>query len=477
MRKIGLMLLFALIAGMVGGGVVALWWHRSAVPTASPSTQGPAVYLPMYPTRYGEPLEQGFVEGARRATPAVVFIRGYGERMAGEDFWNFWQLWLPRSQPIYSAGSGVVWSSDGYIVTNFHVIREAQRILVSFSDKRTLEAEVVGVDAGADLALLKVRVTGLTPLPLANSDSIAIGQWVLAIGNPYNLTYTVTAGIISARGRNLNLLQGPLPLESFIQTDAAINPGNSGGALVDLSGRLVGINTAIASRTGSYVGYGFAIPVNIVRKVVADLKEFGVVQRAFLDADVRDLPSDEPIAASAAELEGVFIRSVYSGGAAEKAGLRPGDRLLKIDGLPVQTQVELAERLAQKRPGDKVRLTYRRQQQILETTLLLTNEDGEPTLLQRKIYRSENLGADLVPISRREAADLGLRKGIRVTNVRGGLLAQMGLSEGFIIISVNRYVPDSPEELEKILLSTRGGLAIEGMTPQGMRTYMSFYRR
>jgi len=473
MRKVGLVLAGALLAGFLGGTAAGFWMSKRQ----ASERQTPVVYLPLREARYQGPPEGGFVQAAHRATPSVVFIRGYSERMAGEDFWSFWGLWMPRSQSVYTAGSGVVWSSDGYIVTNFHVVRDAQRILVSFPDKRTLAAEYIGGDANADLALLKVKATGLPPLPLANSDSIAIGQWVLAIGNPYNLTYTVTAGIISARGRNLNLLRGPLPIESFIQTDAAINPGNSGGALVDLSGRLVGINTAIASRTGSYVGYGFAIPVNIVKKVVADLREFGVVQRAFLDADVQDLPEEGPTTASPGELSGLFVKAVYPGGTAEKAGLRPGDRILKVDGHPLQKQAELAEKLAQKRPGDKIRLTYKRGEQILETTATLTNEDGEPVLLRRKFYRSDALGADLVPISKREATELGIRRGVRITNLRNGLLAQMGLQEGVIIIAVNRYTPESPEELEKILLSSRGRLVIEGVDAYGKPFMYSFFQR
>ncbi len=478
MRKVGLVIAVALIAGLAGGAVTSLWILRQASPdNATTQLEKSVVYLPLREVRQQSPSDESFVEAAKRATPAVVFIRGFSERIAGEDFWSFWGLWLPRSQPVYTAGSGVVWSSDGYIVTNFHVVRDAQRILVSFPDKRTLQAEFVGGDASADIALLKVHATGLTPLPLANSDSISIGQWVLAIGNPYNLTYTVTGGIISARGRNLNLLRGALPIESFIQTDAAINPGNSGGALVDLSGRLVGINTAIASRTGSYVGYGFAIPINVVRKVVADIREFGMVQRAFLDVELQDLPEEGPTTASPEELAGLFVKAVSPGGAADKAGLRPGDRILKVDGVPVQTQAELAERLAQKRPADKVRITYKRQNRISETTAILTNEEGEPALLRSRSYRSEALGAHLVPITRREAADLGLKRGFRIANLRNGLLMQMGLQEGTIIVAINRYVPESPEELERILLNSRGRLIIEGVDTYGRPFTYSFYQR
>ncbi len=467
-------LLVAGIVGLVAGTIGA------AVAYSILSQPKPAqtVIVPMHSARWTEAGElPSFVSAAKRATPSVVFIRAYGERTAGDEFWSFWGLWMPRTQQVYSAGSGVIWSEDGYIVTNFHVVREASRILVTFPNKTTLPAELVGADAGVDIALLKVKATNLPPLPLANSDSVQIGEWVLAIGNPYNLTYTVTAGIISARGRNLNLLQGPLPLESFLQTDAAINPGNSGGALVNIRGQLVGINTAIASRTGSYVGYGFAIPVNIVRKVVEDLKKYGLVQRAFLDIEVSDFTEELTTELSAEELQGLYIGRVTPGGAAAKAGLKVGDYLIAVEGTPVQTQAELYEKLAQYRPGDKVKLTYRRNGRLYETTATLTNEEGEPTLLRRTIYRSEKLGADIVPLSSREAERLGVKGGFRLQNVRSGLLSQIGLREGFVLLSLNGYLPKSPEELEEILLKVRGRLTIQGIDAQGRLVTYSFQMR
>ncbi len=467
-------LLLAGIVGLVAGTIGA------AVAYSIFGQPKPAqtVIVPMHSARWTEASElPSFVSAAKRATPSVVFIRAYGERTAGDEFWSFWGLWMPRTQQVYSAGSGVIWSEDGYIVTNFHVVREASRILVTFPNKTTLPAELVGADAGVDIALLKVKATNLPPLPLANSDSVQIGEWVLAIGNPYNLTYTITAGIISARGRNLNLLQGPLPLESFLQTDAAINPGNSGGALVNVRGQLVGINTAIASRTGSYVGYGFAIPVNIVRKVVEDLKKYGLVQRAFLDIEVSDFTEELTTELSAEELQGLYIGRVTPGGAAAKAGLKVGDYLLAVEGTPVQTQAELYEKLAQYRPGDKVKLTYRRNGRLYETTATLTNEEGEPTLLRRTIYRSEKLGADIVPLSSREAERLGVKGGFRLQNVRSGLLSQIGLGEGFVLLSLNGYLPKSPEELEEILVKVRGQLTIQGIDAQGRLVTYSFQMR
>ncbi|MCS6789656.1 MAG: trypsin-like peptidase domain-containing protein [Bacteroidia bacterium] len=471
MRKWLPLIVVGLFAGIVSG--VSVYLFTSARPQALTP-----VIVPITPTRFQELTEEkgNFAEAARKAIASVVFIRAYGERVASEDFWNFWEFWMPRSQRIYSAGSGVVWSRDGYIVTNFHVVREANKILVSFPDKRILEAELIGADASTDIALLRVKASGLIPLSLANSDSVQIGEWVLAVGNPYNLTYTVTAGIISARGRNLRLLQGKSAPESFLQTDAAINPGNSGGALVNLNGQLVGINTAIASQTGSYVGYGFAIPSNIVRKVVEDLQKYGQVQRAYLDAEVADLPEEGATDASPEELQGVHVLKVYSGGSAEKAGLRAGDKILRVEGFPVQTEPELLERIAQYRPGDKVKITYRRAGRIYETYLTLTNEEGETTLLKREVYHSEKLGADLVAITGREAQRLGIQRGYRIQNLRAGVLAQLGLTEGFIMVSLNNYVPSSAKELEEILLKVRGRLTIQGVDAYGRSMYLRIER-
>mgnify|MGYP000589705841 CR=1 FL=1 len=472
MRKLWVLVVgVGLVSGVVAAGGMYLWFRANLQPS-------PAIVVPMRSMRLEEgPVNGSFVEAARKATPSVVFIRAFGERVAGEDFWGFWGLWMPRSQQVYSAGSGVVWSQDGYIVTNFHVVRDASQIRVTFPDKRTLPARLVGADAGVDIALLKVDATGLPSLPLANSDSVQIGEWVLAIGNPYNLTYTVTAGIISARGRNLNLLQGSFPLESFLQTDAAINPGNSGGALVNLRGQLVGINTAIASRTGSYVGYGFAIPVNIVRKAVEDLIRYGLVQRAFLDLEVTDFLEGDATGLSSQELEGLYVGRVRPGGAADKAGIKVGDHLLTVDGVPVQTQAELLERLAQHRPGDKVKLTYRRNGRLYETTAVLTNEDGEPTILRRQVYHSKKLGADIVPLSKRECEELGVEGGYRVLNLRSGLLAQMGVTEGFVILSLNNYFPRSPQELEEVLSGVRGRLILQGVDAQRRQVTLSLFMR
>lgn len=460
--------------GALSAGVVGSWvYHRFSAPSHSPEP----IYIPVRPTQLAESLKSNdlFVKASQKAIPSVVFIRAYGEVVASDEFWDFWSLWIPRRQSIYSAGSGVIISSEGYIVTNLHVIRNAQRIEVTLKNKHTYTAEVVGVDANTDLALLKISAPNPTPIEWGDSDAAQIGEWVLALGNPYNLTYTVTAGIISARGRNINILDSPLPIESFIQTDAAINPGNSGGALVNLRGELIGINTAIASKTGAYVGYGFAIPSNIVRKVIEDIQKYGHTQRAFLDAHVVDIEQSMADKIPDEDFSGVYVESVIDKGAADKAGLQEGDILLKIQDRPIDNYAEYLERLSLYRPGDKIKITFKRGKKILDTYAILNNEDGEPRPFKRTYYRSQVLGVDITPLTRNEAKRLGVKKGFKLVNFRSSRLALLGLREGYIILRINRYAPQSAEELARILENTRGRIEIEGIDPEGRRSYFSFF--
>ncbi|MGQ9864155.1 MAG: trypsin-like peptidase domain-containing protein [Bacteroidia bacterium] len=460
--------------GALAAGIVGSWlYHRFSAPSFSPKP----IYIPVRPTQLAQSATTNdlFVQASQKAMPSVVFIRAYGEVVASDDFWDFWSLWIPRRQSIYSAGSGVIISAEGYVVTNLHVIRNAQRIEVTLKNKHTYPAQVVGVDANTDLALLKISAPNLTPIEWGNSDATQIGEWVLALGNPYNLTYTVTAGIISARGRNINILNSPLPIESFIQTDAAINPGNSGGALVNLRGELIGINTAIASKTGAYVGYGFAIPSNIVRKVVEDIQKYGHTQRAFLDADVIDIDQTLADKIPDEDFSGVYVQSVIDKGAADKAGLQKGDILLKIQDHSIDNYAEYLERLSLYRPGDKIKITFKRNKKILETYATLNNEDGEPRPFKRTYYRSDLLGVDITPLTRNEAEKLGVKQGYKLVNFRSSRLSYVGLQEGYIILRINRYVPQSAEELAHILENTRGRIEIEGIDPEGRRSYFSFF--
>jgi len=306
-----------------------------------------------------------FTQAAEMSVGAVVHVKTkynvYGKQYV-DPFYQFF-FGRPQQQPQQQAqasGSGVILSEDGYIVTNNHVIAQANEIEVVLNDKRSFTAQLIGTDPNTDIALLKIDATGLPTLQMGNSDDLKIGEWVLAVGNPFNLTSTVTAGIVSAKARNINILDADMKIESFIQTDAAVNPGNSGGALVNTRGELVGINTAIASQTGSYAGYAFAVPTSIVQKVVADLRQYGSVQRALLGIRMLDITSDVQQYYGLKSLEGVYIAEVVPGSAAEKAGVASGDVLIAVDGTAVNSSSELQEKIARHNPGDQVTLTVLR---------------------------------------------------------------------------------------------------------------------
>ena len=309
----------------------------------------------------------------------------------------------------------------------------------------------------------------------ANSDLLQIGEWVLAVGNPFNLTSTVTAGIVSAKGRNINVVAGQFPIESFIQTDAAINPGNSGGALVNLKGELVGINTAIASKTGSFNGYGFAIPINIVKKVIRDLREYGEVQRAFAGLEVIDIDADIAKKIGDNTFLGVLIGEVFSDGAAAQAGLKAGDVILKVDNVETNSKAMFLERLSYYRPGEKIKLFVKRKAGTTEFTLTLTNKEGTTGVLKNETITSNSLGADFTPLSKVEKQKMGVAYGYRISNLKSGKIASMGLPEGFVILSINQVRPSTIEELIGLLESSRGRLTIEGIHPNGSKGTYSFF--
>lgn len=455
---------------MIGRGSGNLSSKSVATTPASQATIRSNTWLP----QNGE--VSSFSEAAERGKASVVFIKTLTEapRRRQDDFWSFFDFYGNRG-PIASAGSGVILTEDGYIVTNNHVVERADQIEVSLPNKHTYKATVVGTDPRTDLAVLKVEATALTPISLSNSDSVRIGDWVLAVGNPFNLTYTVTAGIISAKGRNINIVNDQFPIESFIQTDAAINPGNSGGALINLQGQLIGINTAIASRTGYYTGYGFAIPSNIVRKVVDDLRVHGSVQQAFLGADVIDIDNSIGEKLGLEDYSGVYVESVLAESAAAKAGLEKEDVIIAIGETMVDTKATFLELISLYRPGDKVEVRIRRGAQQKTLKLVMQNEEGTTAILKDRTVRSEELGADIKPLSKLEQQTLGVPKGYRLMNIRSGRIAQMGLAEGFVLLSLNGYVPETVDELVKLINGARGRIVIEGISPDGSRAKYSFY--
>lgn len=374
-----------------------------------------------------------------------------------------------QQQPVMSSGSGVIISSDGYIVTNNHVIRDANEIEIILNDKRTYQAEVVGKDPTTDIALLKINEQDLPFMEYGNSDDIKIGEWVLAVGNPFNLTSTVTAGIVSAKSRSIQIL-GQMSIEAFIQTDAAVNPGNSGGALVDTSGKLVGINTAIASQTGSYSGYSFAVPVSIVQKVVADLLEYGEVQRGLLGINIREIDNQLVEKENLSTTDGVYVVSAMEGGGAEAAGIKAGDIIVSVNGERVNTVPQLQERVSRYRPGDNLQVEVIRDGKRKPFTVTLRNIHGN-TEIVKTADKITILGATFEPLPESEKQRLRIKYGIKVTKIGSGKLYQAGIKEGYIITQANRVPINSEEDLKKVIDVLNEGLFLSGIYPNGKVTY------
>jgi serine protease Do len=368
-------------------------------------------------------------------------------------------------------GSGVILTSDGYIVTNNHVIEGAQKIGVVLNDNREYEARLVGSDSSTDLAVLKIDGENLPLLRYGDSDALRLGEWVLAVGNPFNLTSTVTAGIVSAKARNIGINTAEFSIESFIQTDAAVNPGNSGGALVNQRGELVGINTAIASRTGSFAGYSFAVPITIVRKVVEDLKEFGEVQRALLGVVIATVNADVAKEYNLDKIEGVYVTDVSENGAAKDAGIKSGDVILAVGNRKVNATSELQEAVSQFRPGDDVKITVKRNNSEKLFTVTLRNKLGDTGII-----RTSNLvlGSEIEAVSDSEKQRLSINRGLKIAKIGNGKLKEAGVTEGFIITDVNKRPVYEVNELRRIIASARGGILIEGVYPNGETAYFVF---
>jgi serine protease Do len=379
------------------------------------------------------------------------------------------------------SGSGVIVSGDGYIVTNNHVIESASEIEVILNDNSKYTAKIVGADPSTDIAVLKIEAKGLQTMPLGNSDEIRVGEWVLAVGNPFNLTSTVTAGIVSAKARNINLLsdrskQDVVPIESFIQTDAAVNPGNSGGALVNTRGELVGINTAIASQTGSYAGYSFAVPVNLVRKVMSDLIDYGVVQRGYLGVKIADISQELKEKNNLPNLKGVYVASVVDGGSAESAGIKEGDVILKIGTKEVNSSASLQEEVGKGRPGDKLAVTVRRKNGKEETIdLVLRNSAGETKLVSKEeVRKNAALGATFELLSSKEKKELKTDYGVKIKSLSTGKLQALGLKEGMVITKINNEPVRSVEQLTEKLNTGNSGVLLEILTETGRKEYIGF---
>lgn len=391
-----------------------------------------------------------------------------------DDFFSFLLPPQSRERSYQTSGSGVIISEDGYVITNNHVVQDAETINVVLNDKRSFVARLVGNDPSSDLAVIKIEADGLEPLQFGNSDEVKIGEWVLAVGNPFNLTSTVTAGIVSAKARNINILGNKMsnaPIESFIQTDAAVNPGNSGGALVNLKGELVGINTAIASSTGSYTGYSFAIPSNIVRKVTSDLIQYGMTQKANIGVHFAEMDSKLAEVKGIKSVRGIYIGYVIKDGAADKAGIKDGDIITSIDGKSVNSNAEFNEVLAQHSPGDVVKVAIERDGKPFYFDVTLFNSMGNTDIIRNDTEAAEQiLSGSFREVNDKEKQQYGIAKGIVIEKVGKSPFARLGIKNGFIITSIDKKVNISIEDIRQ-LEKKKGKLIVEGFYPNDSRTY------
>jgi serine protease Do len=478
-QTIGIVLI-ASFAGFAGAGVFNSFFDKESSSTSLKIEKQPAKLVNYVPA-LGEESSTQFVTASEVTVPAVVHVKTtYGATTSnnGQNFNPFQDFfWGDRGfqspTPAMSSGSGVIISDDGYIVTNNHVVANSDKVEVTLNDKRTFTARVIGTDPSTDIALLKVDEKNLPYVSFGNSDDVKVGEWVLAVGNPFNLTSTVTAGIVSAKSRNIHILPDQqFPIESFIQTDAAVNPGNSGGALVNTTGSLIGINTAIASNTGAYTGYSFAIPVNMVKKVVDDLLEYGNVQRGFIGVSIRDIDSQLASEKELKALNGVYVAGLSEGGAAETAGIKEGDIIIKVAGMPVNSSPELQEQVGKFRPGDKVDVTLLRSGNEKNVMVTLRNKDGNTKIVKNEMVSL--LGAEFEAVSKEEALKLGIKNGVKITKLNGGKLRSAGIREGFIIESIDNKMVMSTDDIVASLQNKKGGVLIQGIYPNGMRTYYGF---
>lgn len=418
-----------------------------------------------------QPGQIDFTYAAEQTVHAVVHVRTKSMVQQPQNpimEWFYGDRYSSRPREVAGYGSGVIISADGYIITNNHVIEDAENIEVKLNDNRLLNAEVIGRDPTTDIALLKVKAQDLSFLKYGDSDNLKVGEWVLAVGNPFNLTSTVTAGIVSAKGRNLGILDDDYRIESFIQTDAALNMGNSGGALVDTKGLLVGITSAIYSPSGAYAGNSFAIPVSIVRKVVADLKEFGEVQRALIGVNIADVTPEIAREKNLKEIKGALITDVREGGSAADANLKKDDVIIKFNGTPVNNSTELQEQVGKQRPGDRVNITIIRGGKESTVPVTLKNIAGTTAVVERGTGGGTILGASFEPLSSNDKRKYGVDSGVKIVEVGEGLFRDLGIRKGTVITTINNKKVNSADDLRSAAGSTEKSLrSIAGITPEG----------
>jgi serine protease Do len=411
-----------------------------------------------------------FTYAAEQTVHAVVHV--HTKTMMGAQADNPILEWFygdrySKPREVSGYGSGVIISQDGYIITNNHVIEGAENVEVKLNDNRIFQAKIVGTDPSTDIALLKVTGDNLPFIKYGDSEQLRLGEWVLAVGNPFNLTSTVTAGIVSAKGRNLGILEGDYRIESFIQTDAALNVGNSGGALVNTKGLLVGITSAIYSPNGAYAGNSFAIPVTIVKKVVDDLRQFGQVQRAIIGVNIRDINSDDAEKYKLNQVKGVMITGIVENGAAEDAGLKTNDIILNLDGVPTNTTAELQEQVGKHRPGDQATVNYLRNGKELSVKITMRNVAGNTNVVTADTGTDVVFGARLASLGSSDRESFNVENGVKVVEVNDGKFRDLGIRKGYIILTVNGKKVNSPSDVRQYTknestLKSIGGVQSDG---------------
>ena len=473
-KNIIIAFVFGLAGGFVAFGLTNLIKPNNKVVENNQQIQIENPYT-KYANYYGKITQDGVIDFttiAPQATDAVVHVKTQYDGDYDPLYEFLFGDKFKELLPMEGTGSVVIISPDGYIITNNHVVDKATELKVVLNDKRSYSAKVIGRDPATDLALLKIDETNLPVLPFGDSDALKIGEWVLAIGNPFNLTSTVTAGIVSAKARSISLLDRQYAIESFIQTDAAVNPGNSGGALINTKGELVGINTAIASSTGAFAGYSFAVPVTIVKKVIADLIEYGTVQRALLGIKATEITQELAEKNNIDNLEGVFISELTADGAAENAGILKGDVILKIDEAVINEVPELLEKIGQYSPGDVISVTVKRNNKIdVYKVTLINQEGGTDKIISDRI---DMLGATFVKITSNEKTELNIKHGVKITNLNDGKFKSAGVKTGFIVQFINDTPVYEVDDVEKIINNVRGGVYIEGVYQNGDVNYYAF---
>lgn len=481
MKKYVLIFAVACLGGLAAVGLSKLFNNK----------ENAAEFSQNYLARYASLTDGGqrpdFVAVAELVTPTVVHILTVVDKPVANnemqeinpfDFFGGRGFSMPQPGPRAGSGSGVIISQDGLIVTNNHVIDGATKIKVVLNDKREYDAELIGKDNNTDLAVLRISESNLPFAVIGNSDEVKVGQWVLAVGNPFNLTSTVTAGIVSAKGRNLNINRGngqQYPIESFIQTDAAVNPGNSGGALVSQDGKLIGINTAIASETGQYAGYAFAIPSNLMQKVINDLMKYGTVQRGVLGVEITDVNGELADKLGLKQVKGVYVRNVKENSAAEEAGLKSDDVITSIDGIAANTTPELQEIIGKKNPGDVVKVTVIRDGKDKIFDVKLKGLDGKTTLkIAEKTETNKALDTDFETLTRDERLKLKISSGLRVKNIgTKSILKPAGIPQGFVITSVDKKPIATVSDLKTAFEGKKGAVLVEGVKADGTQDYFA----